>query len=100
MRPNPFLQSSLTRMYYLYILECADGTLYTGITVDVVRRVKEHNVSAWGAKYTRGRGPVKLVFVRKFRSRSAALREEFRVKKLSRKAKLEMIVRTGRSPSP
>lgn len=78
-------------MYHLYVLECADGTLYAGITVDVVRRVKEHNGSALGAKYTRTRRPVKLVFLRKFRSRSAALRAEYRVKRLSRKEKLKMI---------
>lgn len=78
-------------MYHLYVLECADGTLYAGITVDVVRRVKEHSGSALGAKYTRTRRPVKLVFLRKFRSRSAALREEYRVKRLSRKEKLKMI---------
>ena len=49
-------------MYYLYILKCSDGTLYTGITVDLKRRVGEHNTSKLGAKYTRSRRPVKLVY--------------------------------------
>jgi putative endonuclease len=78
-------------MHQLYILKCADGTLYTGITADLERRVREHNESALGAKYTRGRRPVRVVFSRRFRDRSAALREEFRVKQLSRREKLEMI---------
>ena len=78
-------------MYYLYILRCKDDSLYTGIAVDLVRRVKEHNSSALGAKYTRGRRPVKLVFSQKFRNRSAALREEARIKKLSRSEKLYLV---------
>ena len=83
-------------MYHLYILECADGTLYTGIAVDVVRRVREHNTSALGAKYTRGRRPVRVVFSRMFRDRAAAARGEFRVKRMSRREKLEMIEREKR----
>ena len=82
-------------MYHLYILECADGSLYTGITVDLERRLREHNGLAGkngkGAKYTRGRRPVKIVFSKKFRSRSRASIEESRIKKLSRAAKLEII---------
>lgn len=78
-------------MYYLYILECADGTLYTGITVDLARRLDEHNNSAKGAKYTFARRPVKIVFSKKFANRSTASMEESRIKKLSRSEKLEMI---------
>ena len=78
-------------MYSLYILRCADGSLYTGITTDVDRRVEEHNSSALGAKYTRGRRPVALVFSRSFRDRSEASREEARIKKLSRAEKLALI---------
>ena len=70
-------------MYYLYILECADGTIYTGITTDVERRVKEHNGSKLGAKYTRARRPVKLIFQKEFESRSEAMIEEARIKKLT-----------------
>jgi putative endonuclease len=78
-------------MYYLYILKCADDSLYTGITVDLDRRVREHNFSKLGAKYTRARRPVKVVYSRKFANRSMAVKEELRIKKLSRKDKLEMI---------
>lgn len=75
-------------MYTLYILKCADGTLYTGITTDVTRRVLEHNTSLLGAKYTRGRRPVTLMFSKDYESRSVATREESRIKKLSRAEKL------------
>jgi len=77
--------------YHLYILHCADGSLYTGITVALARRVGEHNSSALGAKYTRGRRTVRLVFSKRFRNRSTASAAESRVKKLSRREKLEMI---------
>jgi putative endonuclease len=78
-------------MYYLYILECADKTLYTGVTVDLARRVREHNTSKLGAKYTRARRPVKLVYSKKFRNRSLASKAECRMKKLTRAEKLKMI---------
>lgn len=78
-------------MYYLYILKCADKTLYTGITVNLKQRIKEHNFSKLGAKYTKSRRPVKIVYSKKFRTKSTALKEEFRIKTLSRKEKLELI---------
>ncbi|HCJ45331.1 MAG: GIY-YIG nuclease family protein [Candidatus Moranbacteria bacterium] len=78
-------------MYYLYILKCADGTLYTGITTNLERRKEEHNSSSLGAKYTRGRRPVKLVFSETFRDRSLASKEESRMKKLSRAEKMILI---------
>lgn len=78
-------------MYYLYILKCADNTLYTGITTDLKRRVEEHNTSKLGAKYTRARGPVSLVYSKEFTNRSMASTEEARIKKLSREEKLKMI---------
>lgn len=84
--------------YHLYILKCADGTLYTGITTDVKRRVVEHNGSTLGAKYTRGRRPVKLVFSWLFHNRSLASREESRIKKLSRTEKLAMIKKKKEQP--
>ncbi|MFA4942400.1 MAG: GIY-YIG nuclease family protein [Patescibacteria group bacterium] len=77
--------------YYLYILECADQTLYTGITTNLDRRVEEHNTSNLGAKYTRGRRPVKLVYSKIFNNRSSATREESDLKKLTRKNKLAII---------
>lgn len=78
-------------MYYLYILKCADGTLYTGITVNLPRRLKEHNFSKLGARYTRSRRPVKIVYSKKYRNRSTASTEEARIKLLSRAEKLKMI---------
>ena len=78
-------------MYHLYIVKCADETLYTGIAVDLKRRIGEHISSGFGAKYTRSRRPVKLVYSKKFRNRSMASKEEIRIKALLRKEKLEMI---------
>jgi putative endonuclease len=78
-------------MYYLYIIKCADKTLYSGITTDLVRRVKEHNTSKLGAKYTRSRRPVKLVYSKKYRTRSTASKAEAKVKSLSRSEKLKFI---------
>lgn len=78
-------------MYFLYILRCADETLYTGITTDLDRRLAEHNSRPNGAKYTRSRRPVTLAYARRFRSRSAASREEARIKRLTRAQKLALI---------
>jgi putative endonuclease len=78
-------------MYYLYILKCADDTLYTGITTDLKRRLGEHNGTKLGAKYTSARRPVELVYSRKFKNRSLASREEERIKKLNKSKKLELI---------
>lgn len=78
-------------MYHLYILKCADNTLYTGITVDLERRTKEHNHSKLGAKYTKARRPVELIYSKKFRNRSQAQKEESRIKNLSREEKLELV---------
>ena len=78
-------------MYYLYILKCADKTLYTGITTDLKRRVFEHNNSKTGAKYTKARRPVKLVYSKKFKNRSLASKGEARIKNLSRLEKLVML---------
>jgi len=65
--------------------------LYTGIAKDLVRRVKEHNTSKLGAKYTRGRRPVKLVYSKKFRNRSLASKAEARIKQMTRTQKLKII---------
>ena len=78
--------------WYVYIVECADGSLYTGITTDVQRRLLEHNYSFKSARYTRSRRPVNLVWSTPIDGgRAAASREEYRIKKLSRKKKLELI---------
>lgn len=76
--------------YYVYILECADQTLYTGIAKDVHKRLLEH-VEGKGAKYTRGRGPFILRYVEAFDNRSAALKREKQIKMLSRIQKLQLI---------
>ncbi|MDO8620141.1 MAG: GIY-YIG nuclease family protein [bacterium] len=78
-------------MYTLYILQCADKTLYTGITVEMTRRLSEHNSSARGAKYTRARRPVALRYTKLFKNRSLASRAEARVKKMTRKEKLRLL---------
>lgn len=78
-------------MYYVYVLKCADHTLYTGVTTDLGRRVNEHNNSEIGAKYTRGRRPAELVFSKQFNDRSTATKAELFIKKLPRKQKLDLI---------
>ena len=80
----------MERSWVLYILECGDGTLYTGITDDLPRRLKAHE-SGKGAKYTRGRGPLKLRYQESCESHSAALRREIAVKRLTREGKLALI---------
>lgn len=77
-------------MWKVYIVRCADDSLYTGITTDLERRIKEHNESK-GAKYTRARGPVELVYSAEFKDRSEATKEELRIKSLGREAKLALI---------
>lgn len=74
----------------LYLLECADGSLYAGISTDVARRLKQHNEGA-GARYTRARRPVRLVYQEPCASHSAALKRELEVKAWPRKAKLALI---------
>jgi putative endonuclease len=81
-------------MYYLYILKCKDKTLYTGITVDLKRRVEEHNSSNKGARYTKARRPVKLIYSKRFKNRSNVSKEEARIKKLSRTEKFNLIKTT------
>ena len=76
--------------WYLYILRCGDGTLYTGITTDVEKRLGAHRTGK-GAKYTRGRGPLELVYREKCGSHSEALSREAAVKKLTREQKEKLI---------
>lgn len=77
-------------MHYVYVLECADGTYYTGYTTDVDRRVEEHDAGD-GAKYTRGRTPVELVHVESYKSQSAAMQREYEIKQLSRHEKEQLV---------
>ncbi len=78
-------------MYYLYIVQCKDRSLYTGITTDVARRIKEHNGGNLGAKYTKAKGPVRLVYMKEYPDRSTVSVEEARVKGLSRDQKIRFI---------
>ena len=81
---------SLDPGHFVYIVRCADGSLYTGYARDVKARVRAHN-SARGAKYTAGRRPVRLVFSEECGTRSAALKREYALKQLSRKKKLQLL---------
>ena len=73
-----------------YILKCNDNSLYTGWTNDITHRLKMHNEGK-GAKYTRGRGPVELVFLEEFETKQEAMSREAKIKRLSRKEKLLLI---------
>jgi putative endonuclease len=75
---------------FVYMVECADQTLYTGWTTDVERRLKAHNAGR-GARYTQQRGPVRLVYVEEVADRRAALKRELQIKRMSRTQKLKHI---------
>lgn len=77
--------------YFTYILRCADDTLYVGSTSDLERRLDQHNSSKKGARYTKARRPVILVYSEKFKTLGAALRREIEIKRWDRKKKLELI---------
>lgn len=77
-------------MCYIYILECSDGTLYTGWTNDLHKRVKTH-LNGKGAKYTRSRLPVQLVYFEEYSDKISAQRREYEIKQMTRKEKLELI---------
>ena len=84
-------------MWFVYIVRCADGTLYTGIAKDVTRRVEEHNSNnRLAAAYTRGRRPVALVHREAAKTRSAAARREYEIKKLTRRGKEDLVKATWR----
>lgn len=78
-------------MNYTYIVQCADGTLYTGWTTDVRKRVKAHNEEKTGAKYTKAKRPVKLVYYEGYDSKEEAMRREYAIKQLTRRQKLKLI---------
>lgn len=80
--------------HYVYVLRCADDTLYTGYTTDPQRRVAEHNADD-GAKYTRGRTPVELVHLESYDDRGTALAREHEIKDLSRAAKERLVAGTA-----
>jgi putative endonuclease len=81
----------MDKRWYVYILRCRDGSLYTGIATDVQARLAAHQ-SGKGAKYTRGRGPLELVYTEECKDHSAALKREVAIKRLSRNEKLKLII--------
>jgi len=86
-------------VHFVYIVRCADGTLYTGYARDPHERARVHN-SGRGARYTAGRRPVMLVFSERFRSLGAALRREHQLKQLNRTEKQALVLGTLRIPRP
>lgn len=87
-------------MYYMYVVRCADSTLYTGITTGVTARIHAHNTSLRGAKYTRSRRPVTLLYTKEYRTKSAALKAEYAFKHLSRKEKIKAIDMANQKKDP
>ena len=83
--------------YFVYIVKCCDDTLYTGITTDIERRVSEHNGDCKGAKYTKMRQPVQLVYEAAFPDRSSASSEEYKIKQMTRKQKELIIIENNKS---
>ena len=82
----------MASLWYVYLVRCSDHSLYAGITTDLTRRVSEHNFSKQlAAKYTRVRRPVKLVYSQELCSRSEASRAEYQLKKLTKKAKEQLV---------
>ena len=79
-------------MNYTYILKCKDGSLYTGWTNDLEQRVAAHNTGK-GAKYTKARCPVELVYFEKFETKEQAMKREYAIKQMARKDKLELVRR-------
>lgn len=87
-----------TKRHFVYVLSCADNTLYTGYTTDLAKRVAEHNgegttksAKTAGARYTRGRRPVTMLYSESFTTRSAALKREAAIKQLTRAEKLALV---------
>ncbi|MBV1788574.1 GIY-YIG nuclease family protein [Marinobacterium sp. D7] len=82
--------------WYVYIVRCVDGSFYTGVTTDLQRREREHNgCGRLGARYTRARRPVQMVWAEVQMDRSAALRREYEIKRLRRKDKLKLVEQGG-----
>jgi putative endonuclease len=78
-------------VFYVYIVECSDGTFYTGFTSNVKRRIFQHNNNRYGAKSLRGKRPVKIIYSEKLNSKSIAMRREREIKGWNRKKKLNLI---------
>jgi len=81
----------MSKQYIVYIVQCSDKTLYTGIAKELNRRIEEHNSSNKGAKYTKARRPVTLVYHEEHTDRSSASKREYAIKKMSRQKKLDLV---------
>lgn len=86
------------KRWFVYVGKCGDGSLYTGVTTDLARREKQHN-DGTGAKYTRSRGGIRIVYVEKSRSKSAAFVREYEIKQLTRTKKLALVRSSPRGPA-
>jgi len=84
----------MTSTWFVYLLRCADNSLYAGITTDLKRRLNEHNHTNKGAKYTRARRPVTLVFAENAQDKSSASKQEYKIRKLT-KVKKELLVKNN-----
>jgi len=91
--------SEILSEWFVYVVECVDGTYYTGITTNLDRRIHEHNKTNRGAKYVKGRRPCRLVYHRSWSGRSEAAKEEYRIKKLTRGEKENIIKRFQKNSS-
>ena len=87
---NPVGRTNFMK-WFLYVLQCSDGSYYTGVTTDLNRRIEEHNTSKRGAKYTKTRRPVRMVYSLEYEDRSSAQKFEYKFKQLTRKQKEEVI---------
>ncbi len=93
MQPDTELTAENTKLWFIYILRCADNSLYTGITLDVDKRLDQHNgIDKNGAKYTKARRPVQLVYQETSASRSEACKREHAIKSLSKPEKESLIL--------
>ncbi len=81
----------MSNSWYVYLLRCSDNSLYAGITTDLTRRLKEHNSSKLGAKYTRARRPVQVAYMETAQNRSLASKQEYQLKKLSQIKKEQLV---------
>jgi putative endonuclease len=79
-------------MHYIYILRCSDNTFYTGYTNDLNKRLFAHNTLVTGAKYTKARRPVMLVYSEKFKTKSKAMKREWEIKRMRREEKVKIIL--------
>ena len=97
--PAASTKTSDSKRYYLYVLECGDGTLYTGYTPDIEARLAQHRAGT-GAKYTRGRGPLTLLASAEFPTKHDAMSAEYRFKRLTRDKKDALLAKAAASKEP